>query len=168
MDLKFTFGGASPDHHDHGDAPSGVSLPLTAKPVSLGPTSSVLEITARRADSGIVAEAVSGDGVTYARAEVALPAGPGADGADAADTDSADAGAQTAAAAKAVRSAISRVIAGLDGPLADGVTGLVLDLGADAAEVLTALGIDPAAPVVDAALQRRAGIAMGTPVRIAA
>lgn len=149
MDLKFSFGGASPDHHDHGGAPSGVSLPLSVKPVSLGPASSVLEIVLRRADATLVAEAVSGDGVTYARAEVDLAA-------DAAP----------AALAKASRSAISRAVAELDGPLSDSVTAIVLDLGPDSTGLLTELGIDPAAPVVDAALQRRAGIAMGTPVRI--
>ncbi|MCW2288208.1 hypothetical protein EDF60_0863 [Leucobacter luti] len=155
MDLKFTFGGAAPDQHDHGAAPSGISLPITAKPVSLGPASSVLEISVRRAETALIAEAISGDGVTYARAEVALAAGTAPSGEPTPDT-----------LAKAVRSAVSRVVAGLDGPLAESVTGLVLDLGADAADVLAALGMDPAAPTVDAALQRRAGIAMGTPVRI--
>lgn len=149
MDLKFSFGGASPDHHDHGGAPSGVSLPLSVKPVSLGPASSVLEIVLRRADPQLVAEAVSGDGVTYARAEVELAADP-----------------TPAVLAKATRSAISRAVAELDGPMSDSVTAIVLDLGSDSAGLLTELGIDPAAPVVDAALQRRAGIAMGTPVRI--
>ena len=152
MDLKFTFGGASPDQHDHGGAPSGVSpLPLSAKPVSLGPTSTVLDVVLRRGDGELVAEALSGDGVSYGRAAVA----------DAAASDS-------AAFAKALRSALSRVIAELDSPLSDSVTALVLDLGADTDAAREALGIDAAASVVDAVLQRRCGIAMGTPVRLGA
>ncbi len=152
MDLKFTFGGASPDQHDHGGAPSGVSpLPLSAKPVSLGPTSTVLDVVLRRADGELIAEALSGDGVTYGRAPVTdAPA------------------AEDAAFARALRSALSRVIAELDSPLSESVTALVLDLGDDNAAALAALGLDAAAPVVDAALQRRAGIAMGTPVRLGA
>lgn len=152
MDLKFTFGGASPDQHDHGGAPSGVSpLPLSAKPVSLGPTSTVLDVVLRRADGELVAEALSGDDVTYGRAPVA-------------DADASDA----PTFAKALRSAISRVVAELDSPLSDSVTALVFDLGADNDAALAALGLDASTPVVDAALQRRSGLAMGTPVRLGA
>lgn len=158
MDLKFTFGGASPDHHDHGGAPSGVSLPLTAKPISLSPPSTVLEIVVRREATALIAEAISGDGVTYGRAEVPL----------APTTDEAASAPDPAALAKGVRSAAARVVAELEGPMADSVTGLALELGDDTAEVLSALGLDTASPVVDAALQRRAGIAMGTPIRVSA
>ncbi|GAA1616278.1 hypothetical protein [Leucobacter chromiireducens] len=150
MDLKFSFGGASPDHHDHGGAPSGVSLPLTAKPVSLGPASSSLDIVLRRTGATLVAEAVSGDGVTYARAEVDTAPEPAPE-----------------ALAKAARSAISRAVAELEGPMSESVTAVVVDLGTDSVALITALGINLADPVVDAALQRRSGIAMGTPVRVA-
>ncbi|WP_010157479.1 hypothetical protein, partial [Leucobacter chromiiresistens] len=71
MDLKFSFGGASPDHHhDDGGAPSGIPLPFTTK--TPGSTSSELEATVRREGAQLVGEVVTGDGVTYARAEVPL------------------------------------------------------------------------------------------------
>ena len=120
------------------------------KPVSLGPASSSLDIVLRRSDAKLVAEAISGDGVTYARAEV--------------DTDT-DAAPETLA--KAARSAVSRAVAELEGPMSDSVTAIVVDLGTDSVALITALGINLADPVVDAALQRRSGIAMGTPVRVA-
>ncbi len=155
MDLKFTFGGASPDQHDHGGAPSGISLPISARPVALGPQSSTLEISVRRHDSGLMGEAISGDGVTYSSAEVSL------------GTNTDDDAAAMDALVRAVKSAISRAVAGLEGPLAESVTGLVIDLGDESASVLAAMGLDSTTPVVDAALQRRAGVSMGTPVRIA-
>jgi len=152
MDLKFSFGGASPDHHDHGGAPSGIPLPFTTAPAT---RSSVLEAAVRRAGDGpdatLVAEILSGDGVTYARAEVASPG----------DED-------PATLARGVRSALSRAVAELDGPLAESVTAVVLDLGDAGAGILTELGIDAAAPAVDPAMQRRIGIAEGTPIRLSA
>lgn len=150
MDLKFTFGGASPDPghaaHDHGDAPSGIPLPFSTVP--LASTSSVLEVRVRRAGGALVAEAVSGDGVVYCDAEVA-------------------AGDDPAGLARATRSALSRTVAGLEGPLAESVSAVVLGLGADGPAVLGEFGIPTAEPAaVDAALQRRIGIAAGTPIRL--
>ena len=120
MDLKFSFGGASPDHsHDgHGEAPSGIPLPFSVAPAS---TSSVLEVHVRVTDAQVIAEALSGDGVTYGRAEL-----------DEADRD-------PLALARAVRSVTARVVAELDGPLAEAVTGLVLRLGGREVPVIEAL-----------------------------
>lgn len=157
MDLKFTFGGASPDQghaaHDHGDAPSGIPLPFSTTPITS--SSGVLDVRVRRAGAALVAEAVSGDGVVYCGAEV--PAG---------DED-------PAALARATRSALSRAVAGLEGPLSESVSAVVLDLGGAEDAVLRELGIafdaaqDPAA-VVDDTLQRRIGVAAGTPIRLGA
>ncbi|PRI09991.1 hypothetical protein [Leucobacter massiliensis] len=151
MDLKFTFGGASPDRHDHGGAPSGVPLPFSTVAPGAGlSTSSVLEVRARRAGTAALAEAVSGDGVVYASAEVAF----------------ADDG--PASLARAVRSALSRAVAGLEGPLAESVSAVVLELGDAGQKVLAELGIaDAANAAVDEALQRRIGVGAGTPVRLA-
>ena len=139
MDLKFTFGGASPDH---GDAPSGVPLPFSTSAPGPASTSGVLEIRVRRGEAAAVAEAVSGDGVTYGRAEVPVP----------------DAGALP----RAVRSAMARAVAELEGPLAGSVTAVVLELGPDAPAVLDELGVGDR---VGEALQRRIGLAAETPVR---
>ncbi|MBK0422468.1 hypothetical protein JD292_10335 [Leucobacter sp. CSA2] len=150
MDLKFSFGGASPDH-DHGGAPSGIPLPFDVAPVS---SSSELELVVRRdaaADGErIVAEAISGDGVTYARAEV--PA----------------AGDDAPALARAARSGMSRAVAELEGPLAEAITAVVLDLGGSGSDVARELGMDPAVPVITEALQRRIGVGAGTKVRLGA
>ncbi|WP_449281908.1 hypothetical protein [Leucobacter sp.] len=156
MDLKFTFGGASPDHghaaHDRGDAPSGIPLPFSTTPIAS--SSGVLEVRVRRAGEALVAEAVSGDGVVYCSAEVR--AGEG----------------DASALARATRSALSRSVAALEGPLAESVSAVVLDLGDDGPVALRELGIaidaaqDPSA-VVDEALQRRIGVAAGTPIRFA-
>lgn len=152
MDLKFTFGGASPDHRDHGGAPSGIPLPFSAAPAS---TSGVLEVHVRGTGRTIVAEALSGDGVVYCEAEVA-----------AGDED-------PAALARAARSALSRAVAALEGPLADSVSAVVVDLGGAEVAVLRELGLavdaaqDPPAHV-DEALQRRVGVASGTPIRLGA
>lgn len=102
-------------------------------------------------DATLVAEVLSGDGVTYARAEVAMPGGE-----------------DPAALARSVRSALSRAVAELDGPLAESVTAVVIDLGEAGAGILAELGIDAAAPAVDSAMQRRIGIAEGTPIRLSA
>ncbi|MGJ0202993.1 hypothetical protein [Leucobacter sp. gxy201] len=165
MDLKFTFGGASPDHHDHGGAPSAVPLPFTT---SSGGSSSVLEVRARLEDAArdaseaaetaqssgtrIIAEALSGDGVAYSTAAVALT------------------GAETADLARALRSALSRAVAGLEGPLVDSITALVVDLGGAELEALAELGVDTELPVlvVPAALQQRIGVAESTPIRLGA
>ena len=157
MDLKFTFGGASPDHghagHDHGDAPSGIPLPFSTTPITS--SSSVLDVRVRRAGDALLAEAVSGDGVVYCSAEVPT-----------ADED-------PAALARAARSALSRAVAALEGPLAESVSAVVLDLGAAGVPVLRELGIaadaaQDSAAAVDAALQRRIGITAGTPIRLGA
>ncbi len=152
MDLKFTFEGASPDRLDaagRGDAPSGIPLPFSVGPSGTASTSSVLEIAVRRSGAAVLAEVVSGDGVTYARSEVAE---------DARDP---------ASLARSVRSALARAVAELEGPLAESVTAVVLDLGDAGSAVLGELGLDTGAPAVDDALQRRIGIASGTPIRLA-
>lgn len=149
MDLKFSFDGASPDHHDHGDVPSGIPLPfagVASTPVS---TSSELDVVVR-ADSStterlIVAEVITGDGVTYARGDVAS---------DATDEDG---------LAHAARSAISRAVAGLEGPLSESITSIRLELP-NAAAVLAGLGLEADAPSVTEALQARIGVAVGTPI----
>ena len=171
MDLKFTFGGASPDHHDHGGAPSAVPLPFSTSP---GSSSSILEVRARlegaAGDSSeapvasdnpgapeapgarVIADAMSGDGVAYSTAEVALT------------------GRETADVARALRSALSRAVAGLEGPLVDSITALVVDLGGAELEALAELGVDTELPVlvVPAALQQRIGVAENTPIRLGA
>lgn len=154
MDLKFSFGGASPDHdhgsdHGHGDAPPGFSLPITSiAPMPSG--SSVLEVRATLAASSVIGEALSGDGVSYARAEVPV-----------------DEGADPPALARAARSALSRAVAGLEGPLSESVSAVVLEFGGAEAEVLGEFGLPAADAAVDDALQRRIGIAAGTPIRTA-
>ncbi|QIM16289.1 hypothetical protein G7067_07385 [Leucobacter insecticola] len=155
MDLKFSFGGATPDH-DHGShgeagqdpALTGVPLPFTVTPAS---KSSVLEVHVRCSDTQVIAEAVSGDSVTYARSEV-----------DEAARD-------PAALARAVSSATARVVAGLEGPLAEAVSGVILSLGGSEQAVVVALGFgnDVASPLTSEAFQRRTGVTSGTPVHIA-
>lgn len=151
MDLKFSFGGASPDHHhgDDGGAPSGIPLPFTT--VAPGSTSTVLDASVRRDGALVIGEIITGDGVTYARAEVET----------AADADGATLG-------KAVRSALARAVATLEGPLAESVTAVVVDLGPAGTNALASLGIDAEQPVVTDQLQSRIGIATGTPIRLAA
>ncbi|QIK64336.1 hypothetical protein G7068_14830 [Leucobacter viscericola] len=152
MDLKFSFGGASPDHsHDGpGEAPSGIPLPFSVAPAS---TSSVLEVQVRCTDSAVFAEALSGDGVTYGRAEV-----------DEADRD-------PRALARAAQSAVARVVAELEGPLAESVTAIVLQLNGAESRIIEELGFeaaqDPALALTSEAFQRRTGVALGTPVRAA-
>ncbi|MEV8339675.1 hypothetical protein [Leucobacter sp. NPDC077196] len=150
MDLKFSFGGASPDHHhDDGGAPSGIPLPFTT--VAPGSTSGELVASVRCDGALVVGEVVTGDGVTYARAEVPLR----------------DEHPDAVALGKAVRSALARAVATLEGPLAESVRTVVLALGGDSRAVVQSLGIaDLDAPAVDEALQRRIGIAAGTPIRI--
>lgn len=150
MDLKFTFGGgAAPDHHDHGDAPSGVPLPFSTQP-GLS-TSSVLEVRVRRADAQLIGEVVTGDGVNYTTAEVTIR------------------GEDPASLATSTRSAISRAVADLEGPLAQSIETIAIDLGGGETAVLAELGIE--APVSDllltnAALQRRTGVSEGTAIRV--
>jgi len=148
MDLKFSFGGASPASDD---APSGIPLPFSTAPTS---TSSVLELHLSRVadESGsdlISCEAVSGDGVSYARAERSS-AGIGL--------------------SAAVRSALARVGPELPEALLGSVTAIVASLDGDEAEVFSELGltVDPAAKppaLVTEALQARTGVAAGTPIR---
>lgn len=158
MDLKFSFGGASPDHsHDgHGGAPSGIPLPFSTAPASLTLTtspSSVLEVQVRCTETEVIAEAVSGDGVTYGRAEVAEVAR------------------DPHALSRAVQSAAARVVAELEVPLADAVTAVVLQLDGAEPQVIEGLGFesaqDPALALTSEAFQRRTGIAAGTTVRAA-
>lgn len=172
MSLKFTFGGSSPDHHDHGhdgETP-GIPLPfdVTAKAPVAG-TSSVLELQVRQTATAVECTAVSGDGVTYARAEKALAAAD-TGAADGSATDASPA-ASVEAVAAAVRSAIARAGAELPEPLIDAVTAVVVDLDGGA-DVLRALGLevgeqaDPPTQTSEA-LRARTGIAAGTPVRLA-
>lgn len=102
-----------------------------------------------RSGDGLRAEAVTGDGVVYCDAEAPVR------------------GEGSAELARAVRSAASRAVAALEGPLAESVTALVVDLGGSEAEALAQLGVaaDPS-PVVGEDLQRRIGIPAATPVRI--
>jgi hypothetical protein len=101
-----------------------------------------------------VCEAISGDGVSYARAEKSVqdPASP-------------------AGIAAAVRSALARAGAELPEQLLGSVTGVRLDLDDREGEVLAELGIpvasgtDPLA-AVDEALQARTGIAAGTLIHV--
>ncbi|MGO3148287.1 MAG: hypothetical protein ACTIJ6_11500 [Leucobacter sp.] len=151
MDLKFSFGGASPDQHDHGGAPSGIPLPFAGAasvPLSM---SSQLDVVVRLDSASstpvVVAEVLSGDAVSYSQSEVQ------------ADLE------DTAAFAKAVRSAISRAVAGLDGPLAGAVSSIELQL-TQGSEVLVELGLPSESPTVDEALQARIGVPTGTPIRV--
>lgn len=152
MDLKFSFGGASPDHHDHGGAPQGIPLPFAGSGSTPVSTSSELDVAVRidtaSAESLMVAEVITGDGVTYARGDVAV---------DLADTS---------ALARATRSAMSRAVAGLEGPLAEAVTAIRLQFP-QAPEVIAELGIDVDAPTVTEELQARIGVSVGTPIHTA-
>lgn len=154
MELKFTFSGAAPDHHDHGDAPSGIPLPLSTTS-KLGSTSSVLELRARLAVGEVIAEALSGDGVAYTTAAVEIRS----EG--------------SAGLARALRSALSRAVAGLEGPMAETISAVVLDLAGQEDAALGELGIqvipgqDPVATVNDE-LRNRTGAPAGIPVRFGA
>ncbi len=149
MSLKFTFGGASSDHHDHGGAPSGVpTLPLAPAPAAGGDLTFVLTLDGAQ----VSGEARSGSGVAYATVSKPLP-GPGA-----------------AAAASAIRSVLSRLEAELVEPLRTTAAAIDLVLAPGAgtgAAVLAELGVDPADPAVDEALQARTGLPAGTPIRTA-
>ncbi|MGR4008983.1 hypothetical protein [Leucobacter sp. 1207-22] len=115
----------------------------------------MLELRARIEDTEIVGEALSGDGVAYTTSRVALQSN------------------DDASLAKAVRSAVSRAVAGLEAPMIDSISALVLDLSGKESVVLAELGITAdvtATPVatVDAALQTRVGISSGTVIRFGA
>lgn len=148
MDLKFSFGGASPDHHDHGDAPSGIPLPFAGAATSLSSTSTVLEVRVTLAGDAVVAEALSGDGVSYAKAARST-------------VDHSPAG-----LAAATRSAIARAGAELGDPLVGSVSAIVLSLGEQTDGVQRELGLDAANFAVNASLQARTGISTGTPIRL--
>lgn len=155
MDLKFTFNGPSgDDEHDHGTPSSGV------KPLNLTPTNSstALELHARLANSSsLIAEVRSVDGVVYSSSTVEVI-----------DQD-------PATLAGALRSAAARAGAGLEAHLLDSISVMVIDLGGGEETALGALGIatvefadaGAAIAVVTDELQRRTGIASGTPIRIA-
>ena len=148
MDLKFSFGGASPDQHDHGGAPSGIPLPFAGAATSLTPASTVLEVRVTLAGEAVVAEALSGNGVTYARAARST-------------VDLSPAG-----LAAAARSAIARAGAELGDRLVGTVSAVVLALGEHTGAVLQQLELDAADPAVSEALQARTGISAGTPIRL--
>lgn len=149
MSLKFSFGGApggaSADHHDHHDAPSGAtSLPLTPAPAG-GPLTFALSLEPAR----VTGEARSG-GVAYATA--AKPVN----------------GEDPAAVAVAIRSVLSRLEAELVEPMRGTAAAVELtaDPALDLAAVLAGLGAEPSAPAVGDALQSRTGLAAGTPIRV--
>lgn len=176
MDLKFTFGGASPDQHDHGGAPSGIPLPFAGAASSPVSTSSELDVFVRLVTSPegstAVAEVVTGDGVTYTRSEVELKRPRGVGGPLPVDSGETVDPADTDALMRAARSAISRAIAGLEGPLAQAITSIELDVPG-AAAVVAALGAGSGpvgdrsiAGTVTEALQARFGVNVGTPIRV--
>ena len=148
MDLKFSFGGASPDQHDHDGAPSGIPLPFAGAATSLTPASTVLEVRVTLAGEAVVAEALSGNGVSYARAaRSTVDLSP-------------------ASLAAAARSAIARAGAELGDRLVVTVSAVVLALGEHTGAVLQQLELDAADPAVSEALQARTGISAGTPIRL--
>lgn len=159
MDLKFSFGGASPDHHDHGGAPSGIPLPFAGASTTQVSTSNELDVVVRVDASGseplVVAEVITGDGVTYTRSEIACDP-------SAVDHTAPD----VAALSRTARSAIARAVAALEGPLATAITSIELRLPASAV-VIAELGADstPAGAVVSEALQARMGVNAGVPIR---
>ena len=176
MDLKFTFGGASPDQHDHGGAPSGTPLPFAGAASTPVSTSSELDVFVRLVaspeGSTAVAEVVTGDGVTYTRSEVELKRPRGVGGPLPVESGETIDPADTEALTRAVRSAISRAVAGLEGPLAAAVTSIEVDVPG-AAAVVASLGAGPApmgdrsvAGTVTEALQARFGITAGTQIRL--
>ncbi|KIP53142.1 hypothetical protein [Leucobacter komagatae] len=166
MDLKFSFGGASPDQHDHGGAPSGIPLPFAGVASSATSTSSELGIFVRLVTSPegatAIAEVITGDGVTYTRSEVTLKRAQGVGGPLPIDSGEPIDPADTDAVMRAVRSAISRAVAALEGPLASAVTSIELDVP-NADSIIELLGV-PASGTVDDALQARWGVSAGTPV----
>lgn len=172
MDLKFTFNGgdqndANPGHtHDGVEVPSptGIPLPFSTAPAS---TSSVLDVHVRREGDDIVAEAISGDGVTYARAQVPSGTALTSDATGAIRTSS-DVDGGVTALASSVRSAISRAVAELEGPLSEAVTGIRIALGTAGSEIAAILFPERSAPdqTTDAAFQRRTGVNAGTPIII--
>lgn len=141
MDLKFSFGGASPDHHDHGAAPSGFSLPLTP-----ATNASDLLVVVTRDAAGVRGEVRTGAGVVYTSSDVACT-----------DEDTLP---------RATRSAVARSVAALEGPLAEQVSAIVLELGDHAESVIEALGLDAVAPAVTEELKTRVGVAVGVPIRV--
>lgn len=180
MDLKFTLGGASPargrsdhgrghddhghDGHDHGDhgraglAPGSAGIPLPFAGAAAGgtvSTSSALDLSVAfdEAAGMMSCEALSGDGVLYARSEKPVQ------------------GRDVPALAAAARSVLARTGAGLPEPLLGSVTGIVLALGGAESAVLAefgiALGNGEDLVAVDEALQARTGISAGIPIRLA-
>lgn len=152
MDLKFSFGASNPLPLAT-DGAGSASLPISTAPAS---TSSALELRVSLTGATpalAVCEAISGDGVSYARAEKSVQ----------------DPVSSTDIAA-AVRSALARAGAELPEQLLGSVTGVRLDLDGREIEVLAKLGIPVASGVdslaaVDEALQARTGLAAGTPIR---
>ncbi|GAA1327704.1 hypothetical protein ACFSWE_11855 [Leucobacter albus] len=176
MDLKFTFGGASPDQHGHGDAPSGIPLPFAGAASGPVSTSNELDVFVRLVTSPegatAIAEVVTGDGVTYTRSEVELARARTVGGSLPVDSGEPIEANDIEALTRAVRSAISRAVAALEGPLASAITSIEVDVPG-AAAVVAALGAGPGpvseprtAGVVTEALQARLGITAGTPLRV--
>ena len=164
MSLKFTFGGSPADQHSHGDqhdhgaATPGIPLPFDVTPATSLSSSSVLELRVTRRDDLIVCEGVSGDGVTYGRAQKAV---------------SDDLVSTTAAA---VRSVLARAGAELPEPLISSVTAVIIDgVGGDSEDVAVLRALDLEVDIVadppttvSEALQARTGLSAGTPIRLSA
>lgn len=163
MDLKFSFGGGSSDSHDHGGTSSGIPLPFAGASSSSVSHSNTLEIRLTLSDPEshtptVVANALSGDGVSYAKAQKLVQ----------------DLTAEGITAA--ARSALARVGAELGDPLVQSVTAVVIDLGAHRTAVFGELGLSNAAlagateceGVMTEGLQARTGISAGTIVRTTA
>lgn len=151
MDLKFSFGASNP-------------LPLASEGAGSasfgGPGAGVLELKISLQASEIVAEGLSGDGVSYARVQKPVT------------------GEDPAALAAALRSVLARCGAELPEPLLGSVTAVVVSLGGFEAEVLRELGLVVTETstssssviqlsTVDESLQARTGISAGTPITAA-
>ena len=158
MDLKFSFADRQSAAHDH-DA-DGAAMPPGSRPLpfSTAPSATSSELILRvtlgsDAEAPVLGEALSGDGVSYGRAEVRLRG--------AAD--------DTEALAATARSAAARVVAELGEPLSASITRLELALDGAEAAVAALLALDPGAGPgelarVSDAFQMRTGIAVNTPV----
>lgn len=158
MDLKFSFGASNPlplatEGAGSASAPLSASSTLELRVSLASASDTTTGMASGAAADAVVCEALSGDGVSYARAEKACR-----------DLNA-------AGLASAVRSALARAGAELPEPLIGSVTGVTLELGGSETAVLIELGLevtagaDPLA-LVDETLQARTGIAAGTPIHV--
>lgn len=152
MDLKFTFGASNASSHDHHDDHDD-DHDHSHTPPFVASNASVLELRVTRENDEIICNALSGDGVSYAKTSRTLS------------------GEDQPALATAIRSTLARCGAELVEPLIESVTAIVLSLGGEEAGAIAALGLSPRQPdehgqvaEVDDALQARTGITSGTPI----